>query len=168
MHLKAWANLKVAHKLGLAACAFAVPLAFLIWTLVGMQAETLAFTLPEVAGARYLAGLSAIQAEAGAAALSGAGATLVSADRLTALQAVEGKSLDCAQEVAAAAARLTAPGVGLDAGSVPGETLRLMAQGVMRDCQLACALHELQTSGLRWCTVLRGGEFAAFILQQST
>ena len=31
--------------------------------------------------------------------------------------------------VAAAAARLTAPGVGLDAGCVPGDTLRLMAQG---------------------------------------
>lgn len=32
--------------------------------------------------------------------------------------------------VAAAAARLTAPGVGIDAGCVPGETLRLMFQGV--------------------------------------
>ncbi len=32
--------------------------------------------------------------------------------------------------VEAAAARLTAPGVGLDAGCVPGETLRLMYQGV--------------------------------------
>lgn len=32
--------------------------------------------------------------------------------------------------VAAAAARLTAPGVGVDAGSVSGETLRLMAQGM--------------------------------------
>lgn len=32
--------------------------------------------------------------------------------------------------VAAAAARLTAPGVGLDAGCVAGETLRLMFQGV--------------------------------------
>lgn len=32
--------------------------------------------------------------------------------------------------VAAAAARLTAPGVGIDAGCVPGDTLRLMAQGV--------------------------------------
>lgn len=31
--------------------------------------------------------------------------------------------------VAAAQARLTAPGVGLDAGSVSGDTLRLMMQG---------------------------------------
>ena len=31
--------------------------------------------------------------------------------------------------VAAAGARLTAPGVGLDAGAVPGDTLRLMFQG---------------------------------------
>ena len=31
--------------------------------------------------------------------------------------------------VAAAQARLTAPGVGIDAGSVPGETVRLMMQG---------------------------------------
>ena len=45
--------------------------------------------------------------------------------------------------VAAAAARLTAPGVGLDAGSVPGETLRLMAQGAAPqrpvDLWAACA-----------------------------
>lgn len=32
--------------------------------------------------------------------------------------------------VAAANARLSSPGVGLDAGCVPGETLRLMFQGV--------------------------------------
>ena len=32
--------------------------------------------------------------------------------------------------VAAAAARLTAPGVGIDAGCVSGDTLRLMAQGM--------------------------------------
>ena len=31
--------------------------------------------------------------------------------------------------VAAAQARLTAPGVGIDAGSVPGDTVRLMMQG---------------------------------------
>ena len=31
--------------------------------------------------------------------------------------------------VAAAGARMNAPGVGLDAGAVPGETLRLMFQG---------------------------------------
>lgn len=31
--------------------------------------------------------------------------------------------------VAAAAARLTAPGVGVDAGCVSGEALRIMAQG---------------------------------------
>lgn len=31
--------------------------------------------------------------------------------------------------IAAAGARLTAPGVGLDAGAVPSETLRLMFQG---------------------------------------
>lgn len=34
--------------------------------------------------------------------------------------------------VAAAAAQLTAPGVGIDAGCVPGETLRLMFQGGLR------------------------------------
>ena len=38
--------------------------------------------------------------------------------------------------VAAAQARLTAPGVGIDAGSVPGETVRLMMQG--RSAAAAC------------------------------
>jgi cystathionine beta-lyase family protein involved in aluminum resistance len=37
--------------------------------------------------------------------------------------------------VAAAAARLTAPGVGLDAGCVSGDTLRLMAQGLLPLCR---------------------------------
>ena len=37
--------------------------------------------------------------------------------------------------VAAAQARLTAPGVGIDAGSVSGDTLRLMMQGAL------CSLH---------------------------
>lgn len=36
-----------------------------------------------------------------------------------------------AELVAAAAARLTAPGVGIDAGCVSGTTLRLMFQGAM-------------------------------------
>ena len=36
--------------------------------------------------------------------------------------------------VEAAGARLTAPGVGLDAGAVPGETLRLMFQGAYLYC----------------------------------
>lgn len=39
--------------------------------------------------------------------------------------------------VAAAAARLTAPGVGIDAGCVPGETLRLMFQGANNVSTLA-------------------------------
>ena len=40
--------------------------------------------------------------------------------------------------VAAAAARLTAPGVGTDAGCVPGETLRLMFQGTAHTLAAPC------------------------------
>ena len=42
--------------------------------------------------------------------------------------------------VAAAAARLTAPGVGLDAGGISGSTLRLMAQGYAPPGKQTCAL----------------------------
>jgi len=64
--------------------------------------------------------------------------------------------------VAAAGARLTAPGVGLDAGAVPGDTLRLMFQGARarlpsglgdRALLLACkglvGLEQGCTSGVR-------------------
>ena len=40
--------------------------------------------------------------------------------------------------VAAAQARLTAPGVGLDAGSVSGDTLRLLMQGRVRAIASLC------------------------------
>lgn len=40
--------------------------------------------------------------------------------------------------VAAAQARLTAPGVGLDAGSVSGDTLRLMMQGNVSTTATLC------------------------------
>lgn len=53
--------------------------------------------------------------------------------------------------VAAAAARLTAPGVGVDAGSVPGETLRLMAQGM---ALLKRAMCNYQSVGCRSVGVL--------------
>ena len=47
--------------------------------------------------------------------------------------------------VAAAAARLTAPGVGVDAGCVSGETLRIMAQG-----KLPCTLHAKHVYAVEW------------------
>ena len=47
--------------------------------------------------------------------------------------------------VAAAAARLTAPGVGMDAGCVPGEALRIMAQG-----KLPCTLHARHVQVSEW------------------
>jgi len=44
--------------------------------------------------------------------------------------------------VAAAGARLTAPGVGLDAGAVPGDTLRLMFQGAGARCASRIVLQQ--------------------------
>ncbi len=50
--------------------------------------------------------------------------------------------------VAAAAARLTAPGVGVEAGSVSGETLRLMAQGtIFASHVLSRHVHHARTMG---------------------
>ena len=54
--------------------------------------------------------------------------------------------------VAAAQARLTAPGVGLDAGSVPGDTVRLMMQGaLLHMLWQATAPHPSLKCSLRHC-----------------
>ncbi len=87
-------KLTVAHKLALAACSFAVPLAFLLWALIADQGVAIGFATHEVAGAGYLVELVAVQEQAASLSFAGAAEARRLADPLTALEAAHGASLD--------------------------------------------------------------------------
>lgn len=106
--MQGFSKLRVAHKLGLAACAFAIPIAFMVWALVGEQNISIRFAIQEIAGARYLTGVMGIQGEAALLALKHASDAPGLSARLVALEATEGPGLDAAsQSVAASAAFAT-------------------------------------------------------------
>lgn len=102
-------TLKVAHKLALAAGAFAIPVAFILWALVGEQNIAIRFAAQEVTGARYLADLAAVQGDAAALSLAGATAAPLPAETLTALQGLHGATLGTADQASAAVAALRDP-----------------------------------------------------------
>ncbi len=100
-------NLKIAHKLGLSACAFAVPVAFILWALVTEQNLAIRFASQEVLGARYLAGMAPLQGRLAAVALDQASAPGGLAEALTALDASVG-GLETEPQLAAAVAAIRA------------------------------------------------------------
>ena len=106
-------GLKVGHKLAFSTAAFAVPLAFILWSLVAQQGIAIGFATHEVAGTRYLSGLSALQAAAAALSLEApAGVPRPAdalADPLVALEASRGVGLDTAAQAAAVIAALRDP-----------------------------------------------------------
>lgn len=58
------------------------------------------------------------------------------------------RAAGCAMPCPTQVARLTAPGIGMDAGCVPGETLRLMFQGEHKgafSCAFECRHEAVQT-----------------------
>jgi len=90
--LRSWsAKLRIAHKLGLAAALFLVPLAYLVWLGSAEQNVTIRFTSSELAGGRYLEQLAPVQRDIDLAWLAG-GAP--SADLVPALAAAQSDSGD--------------------------------------------------------------------------
>ena len=100
-------NLRIAHKLGLSACAFAVPVAFILWALVTEQNVAIRFASQEVLGARYLAGMAPLQGKLAAVALDGTGAPASLAEAVTVLDA-SGGGLETEPQLGAAAAAIRA------------------------------------------------------------
>ena len=103
-------RLKVAHKLGVVVCTFAVPVTFILWSLISEQRIAIRFAAQEVAGARYLNDLVAVQAEAASHAFEGTAGAASLADKLAHLEAERGVSLDSAAQAAAAVAAFRDPG----------------------------------------------------------
>ena len=66
-------TLRISHKLGLSVCAFAVPIAFLVWALVVEQTVAIRFAELEVAGAHYLRKVAPLQGGLSLAVLGGPG-----------------------------------------------------------------------------------------------
>ena len=87
-------SLTVAQKLGLAASAFAIPIAFVVWSLIAQQAVAIDFATQERAGARYLAAVAPVQSAMALAALRGTGAAPGLAGQLDAAQRAFGAALD--------------------------------------------------------------------------
>ncbi|HET9148707.1 MAG TPA: HAMP domain-containing protein, partial [Acetobacteraceae bacterium] len=100
-------KLKIAHKLGIAACAFAVPIAFILWSLVAEQNVAIRFASKEVMGARYLAGIARLQGQLDIAALNRTGLPDRAADALAALGA-SARGLKVEPQLSAAVSALRA------------------------------------------------------------
>jgi methyl-accepting chemotaxis protein len=62
---------RIAHKLGLAALGFVIPVAYLLWALVAQQNIAIDFSAKERVGTLYLRGLWPVQRELAQAALQG-------------------------------------------------------------------------------------------------
>ena len=101
-------NFRISHKLGLSACAFAVPVAFILWALVTEQNVAIRFASQEVLGARYLAGMVPLQGTLAAAALDGTGAPGSLAEAMTVLNDSMGGGLETEPQLGAAAVAIRA------------------------------------------------------------
>ncbi len=102
-------KLKIAHKLGIAACLFAIPLVFILGALVAEQRIAIEFAAHEVTGARYLTGLAALQRRAASSTLAGTPTPPSLISDLAALETESGTTLDTASQAAAVAASLRDP-----------------------------------------------------------
>jgi methyl-accepting chemotaxis protein len=115
-------SLRITHKLGLSACAFAVPVAFILWALVTEQNVAIRFASQEVLGATYLAGMAPLQGKLAAAALDGTGAPGSLAEAVTVLDASMGGGLETEPQLGAAVAAIRAAS---DASGVPAARAKL-------------------------------------------
>lgn len=102
-------KLKVGHKLAVSACGFAVPLVFILWSLVAQQGIAIGFATHEVAGTRYLAGLTSIQEEAASLSLDRAAGAQQLANSLAGLEALRGTGLDTTAQANIVVAALRDP-----------------------------------------------------------
>jgi methyl-accepting chemotaxis protein len=102
-------KLRIAHKLGLAACLFAMPLIFMLWALITEQQIAIRFAAQEVSGARYLTALAGMQERMASRAVPGATVPMPPAGDVTALEARWGATLDTAAQASAVAAALGDP-----------------------------------------------------------
>ena len=100
-------NLRIAHKLGLSACAFAAPVAFILWALITEQNVAIRFASQEVMGGRYLVGMAPLQGRLAAVALDGTGAPASLAEAVTMLDASVG-GLETEPQLGATAAAIRA------------------------------------------------------------
>ena len=103
-------TIRIAHKLSFSALAFAIPIAFILWSLLSAQNVDIDFASAEVLGARYLGAIAPIQARLAVAAVEGSGVPREAAASLTALDIslsgldTRAQSMDAVEAVRAASA----------------------------------------------------------------
>ena len=92
-------RLRIAHKLGLSACAFAVPVAFILWALVAEQDVAVGFAAKEIIGARYLGEVASLQGGLALATVDGTGAPGGAAEALLASDALARGALETSAQL---------------------------------------------------------------------
>ena len=91
-------DLRIAHKLGLAALGFVLPVAYLLWALVAQQNIAIDFSVKERVGTLYLRGLWPVQRELALAALHGDAPDKVAlSERVQGLEREYGAGMDSAE-----------------------------------------------------------------------
>ncbi len=100
--------LRIAHKLGLAALGFVLPVAYLLWALVAQQNIAIDFSVKERLGTLYLRGLWPVQHELALAALHGdAPDKAALSERVQRLERDYGAGMDSAELAAQLLSELT-------------------------------------------------------------
>jgi methyl-accepting chemotaxis protein len=98
---------RIAHKLGLAALGFVIPVAYLLWALVAQQNIAIDFSAKERVGTLYLRGLWPVQRELAQAALQGAKPDFAAlTNQVTSLEQQYGAGMESAELSAQLAADL--------------------------------------------------------------
>ena len=103
-------RLRVVHKLGLSACAFAVPIAFILWALVAEQNVAVRFAAKEIIGARYLGGVASLQGKLALATVDGIGVPGEAAEVLSAIDTAAQGALDTSAQLDDAVSALRVAG----------------------------------------------------------
>ncbi|SMF79566.1 Methyl-accepting chemotaxis protein [Tistlia consotensis] len=103
------AALKISQKLGIASLLFVVPIAYLIWALIGQQNIAIDFAGKEIAGTLYLRGLDGVQAELAKAVLAETN-PVPPAERVRALETRYGEGMESAELAKQAGDALAAAG----------------------------------------------------------
>ena len=98
---------RIAHKLGLAALGFVIPVAYLLWALVAQQNIAIDFSDKERVGTLYLRGLWPVQRELAQAALQGGAPDFAAlANQVTSLEQQYGAGMESVELSAQLAADL--------------------------------------------------------------
>ena len=99
-------KLRIVHKLALSAATFALPIVFIVWSLVTTQNVAVQFAASEILGARYLGAVAPLQGQLALAALNNAEPPATLGETLKSIDDATGGALDTTAQLAAVTSSL--------------------------------------------------------------